>query len=96
MKKKILFFLPIFLFGAWNNNYSFGGDKNSSIDAAINILSMIVVVYGIFLFFHTLWKLLGSNEPQEKTRGALISNVFLLMLSLLFIANKWVILSLVK
>ena len=94
--KIIIYLLPLLLFGSWNNNYSFGGDKNTSINAAIDILSTLVSVYGVFLFFHTLWKLLGSNEPQEKTRGALISNVFLLILSLLFIANKWVILSLIK
>jgi len=88
-----LFFLFTgLLFGKWNNNYSFfDGDGNDSANAALNILSYILIVFGAYLFLHSMWKIFGSNDPQDKTRGALFTNVFLAILAILFIANQWVI-----
>ena len=96
--KKIFFFVFLFpaaLFAGWNNNYSLfgnGGEGTQSANAALQILSYLLIVFGVFLFLHSSYKILGSNDPQDKTRGAFFTNVFLLILSMLFIANKWVIL----
>ena len=93
----VLFAIP--LFASWNNNYSFfsadeGG--HSTANATLNILSMLLVVFGFFLFLYSTWKILGSNDPQDKTRGALLANIFFFILSLLFMANEWVINNLFK
>ena len=93
--KKILSFFFLFsgiVFAKWNNNYSFfDGDSNDSANAALNILSYILIVFGAFLFLHSMYKILGSNDPQDKTRGALFTNILLAILGIIFIANQWVI-----
>jgi len=86
------FFFATLLFAKWNNNYSFfSDDSNESANAALDILSYILIVFGVFLFMHSTYKILGSDDPQDKTRGALLTNIFLVILSMLFIANQWVI-----
>lgn len=92
---KIFFLFSLlaeFLFAKWNNNYSFFKEGSSdSANAALNILSYILIIFGAFLFLHSMYKILGSNDPQDKTRGALLTNILLAILGILFITNQWVI-----
>ena len=88
-----IFVFTVPIFAGWNNNYSFfsEGNGHSTANAALNILSMLLVVFGFFLFLYSVWKILGSNDPQDRTRGALFSNIFFFILSLIFMANEWVV-----
>jgi len=86
------YFFPLVLFAKWNNNYSFfGGDNEDAVNSGLHIFSYVLMAFGVFLFFHSLYKLLGSNSPEDKTRGALLMNVFLLIVSILLIGNVFFI-----
>jgi hypothetical protein len=96
MKRFLLFFLFFhqLVFAKWNNNYSFfssGSGGNNTGQMVLDILSYLLIVFGVFLFLHSSYKLLGSNSPEDKTRGALLTNIFFLILSILFITNQYVL-----